>query len=308
MPLWLLLTLTAAAGQNLRSSVQKHLKGRLGTGSVTWVRFGFGWPFALCYLFGIAAASGFALPSPPPVFFAYATVAALAQVGAQALLIALFSLRNFAAGSAYARVEPVFAAMLAPALLGDVIGWGAAFGIGVSVAGVVLVSLSDDLSPRGVLAALRTRAAGMGLASALLFGLSAVLYRGAALSLDVADADGVIGGWSAMLRGAATNSYAIVLQTVLVGAWLTWREPAQWGRIAAAWRPSLLVGFVGATVSLGWFAAFALQQAAIVKAVAQVELILAILTSALVFRERVAGTEIVGACLIGAGVVALLAV
>lgn len=304
MPLWLALTLAAAAGQNLRSSVQKHLTGRLGTGAVTWVRFGFGWPFALAYLFGIAALSGLPIPAPPPVFFTYATVAALAQVGAQALLIALFSYRNFAAGSAYARVEPVFAAMLAPALLGETIGPGAAFGIGVSVAGVVLVSLSDDVSARGILAALRTRAAAMGLGSALLFGASAVLYRGAALSLDVAP----MPGWDAMLRGAATNSYAILLQTVLVGAWLSLREPGEWRAVAAAWRPALLVGFVGATVSLGWFAAFALQQAAIVKAVAQVELILAIATSALIFRERVRGSEVAGAALIGAGVVALLVV
>ena len=302
MPLWLLLTLGAAAGQNLRSSVQKHLKGRLGTGSVTWVRFGFGWPFALLYLTLILALTGLPLPVPPPSFYAFAVTGALAQIGAQALLIALFSLRNFAAGSAYARVEPVFAALIAPALLAETIGPGAAFGIGVSVVGVVLVSLADDVSPRGVLAALGTRAAAMGLGSAVLFGLSAVAFRGAALSMGP-----VATGGEAMLRGAVTNSFAILLQTVLVGAWLTAREPAEWRRIAGAWRPSLLVGFVGASVSLGWFAAFALQQAAIVKAVAQVELILAVLTSALVFRERVRGTEIVGAALIGAGVIALLA-
>ena len=302
MPLWLALTLAAAAGQNLRSSVQKHLKGRMGTGAVTWVRFGFGWPFALLYLTLIVSVTGREVPAPPAALFAWASAGALAQIGAQALLIALFSLRNFAAGSAYARVEPVFAALLAPALLAETIGPGVAFGIGVSVVGVVLVSLGDDASPCGIARALGTRAALMGLGSALLFGLSAVAYRGAALSLGPVadDAD-------AMLRGAMVNSFAIVLQTVLLGAWLSAREPTEWRRIAQAWRPSLLVGWVGATVSLGWFAAFALQQAAVVKAVAQIELVLAVLTSWLVFRERVRGVEVAGAALIGAGVILLLA-
>ena len=302
MPLWLALTLFAAFAQNLRSSVQKHLKGRMGTGAVTWVRFGFGWPFALLYLTVIVTATGQAIPQPPPSLVAWAVVGALTQIGAQALLIALFSLRNFAAGSAYARVEPVFAALLAPALLGDAIGAGVAFGIGVSVTGVVLISLGDDLSPLGIARALGTRAAVMGLGSALLFGLSAVSFRGAALSLGPVD-----GGADAMLRGAMVNSFAIVMQTVLVGAWLSLRTPGEWRNIRAAWRPSLLVGWAGATASLGWFSAFALQQAAVIKAVAQVELVFAILTSWLVFRERVRPVEVAGAALIGAGVVLLLA-
>ena len=301
MPLWLALTLLAAFGQNLRSSVQKHLKGRMGTGGVTWVRFGFGWPFALLYLTLIVLVTGQSVPVPPFALFGWAVVGALAQIGAQALLIALFSLRNFAAGSAYARVEPVFAALLAPALLAETIGPGVAFGIGVSVVGVVLVSLGDDLSPGGVFRALGTRAALMGLATALLFGLSAVSYRGAALTLGPVE-----GGADAMLRGAMVNSFAIIFQTVLLGLWLTARNPGEWACIRAAWRPSLLVGWAGATVSLGWFSAFALQQAAIIKAVAQVEIVFAILTSWLVFKERVAPSEVAGAALIAAGVVLLL--
>ena len=301
MPFWLVLTLLAAFGQNLRSSVQKHLKGRLSTSSVTFVRFGFGWPFALLYL-GLALAAGARVEAAPGAVFAlWVVLGSLTQIGAQALLIALFSLRNFAAGSAYARVEPVAAALVAPAMLGEWVSAAAWLGIAIGAVGVLFVSASDDLSPGAMLRALRTRAALMGLACATLFGVSANAYRAAALTMGAPE-----GALDAILRGAATNGTAIVLQSVLLAAWLTWREPEQWRRIAAAWRPSLLVGFVGATVSLGWFAAFSLQQAAIVKAVAQVALILAILTSALVFRERVRSTEIVGCALIGLGVLVLV--
>ena len=301
MPFWLVLTLLASFGQNVRSSVQKSLKGRLSTGSVTFVRFGFGWPFALAFLVAIGLAGGEAEHAPGLAFVAWSIAAALAQIGAQALLIALFSHRNFAAGSAYARVEAVQAALLAPAMLGEGVSALAWAGIGLGAVGVLTISATDDLRPMALVRVLGTRAALMGLGSATLFGFSANAYRAASLTLGAPEAP-----LDALHVGATTNGFAIVFQTVLLGAWLTWREPEQWRAIAAAWRPSLLVGFVGASVSLGWFAAFALQQAAIVKAVAQVELVFAIITSALVFQERVRVREIAGMALIGLGVAVLV--
>ena len=303
MPLWLALTLSAAFLQNVRSSVQKHLKGHVGTSGATLVRFLFGWPFALLYLALIAVGLGAEVPAPGAGFMMWVVVGALAQIGAQALLLMTFALRNFAAGSAYARTEPVAAALLAPAMLGESVAPGVWLGIAVSVAGVLLVSMAEDFRPLGLLRQLGSRAALLGLGSAFLFGLSATAYRGAALSLGTPET-----GLDGMVRGALVNSTAIVLQSVLMSVWVTWREPEQWAAILRAWRPSLLVGFVGATASLGWFAAFALQGAAVVKAVAQVEIVLAIATSAFVFRERVRASEVVGAGLIAAGVVLLLVV
>ena len=50
MPLWIPITIAAAFLQNLRSVVQKHLKGVMGTTGATFVRFGFGFPFALAFV------------------------------------------------------------------------------------------------------------------------------------------------------------------------------------------------------------------------------------------------------------------
>ena len=50
MELWIPITLFAAFCQNLRSAMQKHLKGELGTIGATFVRFGYGFPFALVYI------------------------------------------------------------------------------------------------------------------------------------------------------------------------------------------------------------------------------------------------------------------
>ena len=42
MELWIPITIAAAFLQNVRSTLQKYLKGRIGTTGATFVRFGYG--------------------------------------------------------------------------------------------------------------------------------------------------------------------------------------------------------------------------------------------------------------------------
>ena len=70
--------------------------------------------------------------------------------------------------------------------------------------------------------------------------------------------------------------------------------------------PLMVVGFVGATASFGWFIAMTLQQAAIVKAVAQVEMLFSFATSVLVFKEKMTAAEALGCVLVVLGVLTLL--
>ena len=48
--IWVPITIAAALAQNVRSSLQKHLKGALTTAGATYVRFLFAVPFVLIYL------------------------------------------------------------------------------------------------------------------------------------------------------------------------------------------------------------------------------------------------------------------
>ena len=50
MSLWIPITIAAAFLQNVRSALQKNLKGVMGTTGATFVRFGFGMPFALAFV------------------------------------------------------------------------------------------------------------------------------------------------------------------------------------------------------------------------------------------------------------------
>tara|TARA_B100000949_G_scaffold174378_2_gene154905 strand:+ start:834 stop:1739 length:906 start_codon:yes stop_codon:yes gene_type:complete len=299
MPTWILITVTAAFLQNIRSVLQKHLKSAMGTTGATFVRFGFGLPFALLFVLLLRFGAGYDWPSAlPPVFFLWIGMAAIAQILAQALLIQLFSHRNFAVGTAYSRTEPAQAALFGVIFLSDGVGATTLAAIAISLVGVMLISVARTaVSPRSLITSLFTRTAGIGLASGMFFGIAAVGYRGASLSL---------GGPNFMMQAAVTLLAAITLQTLVMSLWMAWKNPAEIGRIRAAWKISAIVGLVGATASFGWFMAMTLQTAAVVKALAQIELIFTFASTVLFFREHVNRLEFIGCVLIVAGILVLL--
>src|SRR5262249_8167905 len=86
--LWAIFTVAAAAGQVLRNAQQKELTAALGTVGATHVRFLFGLPFGLLFLLLVLAGTGLPLPHLNGTMLAWSVVAALAQIGATALLLA----------------------------------------------------------------------------------------------------------------------------------------------------------------------------------------------------------------------------
>ncbi|MDZ5698952.1 DMT family transporter [Chelativorans sp. M5D2P16] len=298
MELWIPITIAAAFLQNLRSVAQKHLKGVMGTTGATFVRFGFGLPFAVLFVLALHVFANFAFAQPNGRFLVWVLVGGTTQIAANFLLIHLFSFRNFAVGTAYSRTEPVQAAVFGLIFLGELAGPGALAAIAITVVGVMLISVAHTtMSWRNLFASLVSRNALIGLASGTLFGIAAVSYRAASLSL---------GGPNFLMQAATTLMFTIGFQTVLMASWMLWRDRDELVRIGRAWKPSLFAGFVGATASLGWFTAMTLQQAAVVKALAQVEMIFTFASSVYFFGERINRTEVAGCVLIVAGIMALM--
>ena len=304
METWIIITIVAAFLQNVRSAMQKHLKGRMGTTGATFVRFGFGMPFALAYMAILAFVLARPLPVPNGTFFLWAVVGGVAQIAATFLLVYLFSFRNFAVGTAYSRTEPAQAALFGLVFLGERASAGTLVAIAVSVVGVMVISVARSVvSIRSLFTSVLTRTAGIGLMSGTFFGISAVAYRSASLALAPS-----LPAPDYAVQASYTLVFVIVLQTVLMLGWILARERDELPRIAAAWRPALLVGFVGATASFGWFMAMTLQQAAVVKALAQVEMLFTFASSVLFFKERINRIETAGCVLIVAGILVLLLV
>jgi drug/metabolite transporter (DMT)-like permease len=297
---WIPITVAAAFLQNLRSTAQKHLKSVMGTTGATFVRFGFGFPFALLFVFALNSLGGYPLPAPNAEFIAWVVVGGVMQILATFLLVHLFSFRNFAVGTAYSRTEPAQAAVFGMLFLGERAAGSVLAAIATSVFGVMLISVARmPVSWRSLLTSLGSRNAVVGLSSGTAFGVAAVAYRGASISL---------GGPNFIMQAAVTLAFVIVFQTAIMAGWMLLRERQELARIARAWKPSLFVGLVGACASFGWFMAMTLQQAAVVKALAQVEMIFTLASTAYFFRESINRLELVGCALIVGGILVLLLV
>lgn len=298
METWVAITVSAAFLQNVRSSLQKYLKDQIGTTGATFVRFGYGLPFAFVFFAVLHLICGYSLPTLNLVFGGWIVLAALSQILAQALLINLFSHRNFTVGTAYSRTEPAQAALFGLIFLGETISWPILAAIGVSVGGVMLISVArSSFTPASLLTSLLTRSVVIGLCSGAFFGIAAVSYRGASLSL---------GGPNFLMQGCVTLCAAISFQTVIMLIYMLIGSTNEFFRVCRAWKPALAVGFVGATASFGWFAAMTLEKAAIIKAVAQIEIIFTFISSLFFFREKINWLEIIGCVSIVGGILLLL--
>ncbi|MET4701964.1 drug/metabolite transporter (DMT)-like permease [Constrictibacter sp. MBR-5] len=298
MELWIPITVFAAFCQNLRSALQKHLKGRLSTSGATFSRFVYAVPFAWLYLAGVAQVSGDPLPDLHWTFAGYAAVGGLAQIAATALLVYLFSFRNFTVGTTYSKTETVQTALIGALVIGDAVSTQALAAILISLAGVIALSVArTELTARRLLTSWLDKPALIGLASGAFFGVSAVSYRAASLSLD---------SGNFAIRAAFTLAFVLILQTVVMAVYMRIREPGQLTAVARSWRVSIWVGVSGMAASAGWFTAMTIENAAHVRALGQIELVFTFIASVMVFRERTNPTEIVGILLVIGGILVLL--
>ena len=101
-----------------------------------------------------------------------------------------------------------------------------------------------------------------------------------------------------MTRAGFTLVVSLAMQTAMMGAWFLLFDRDQLRQVLREWRRALPVGLAGMLGSVGWFSAFALQSAAYVRAVGQIELVFAFLASILFFKETVTKAEMIGIALI----------
>jgi drug/metabolite transporter (DMT)-like permease len=289
--LWALFTVIAAFSQTVRNAAQRQLTATLGTVGATHVRFLFGFPFALLFLLGVLLGGGAGLPRPPAAYWPWVLDGALAQVAATALMLAAMRDRSFVVTIAYIKTEPVQVALFGLLLLGDAVTPWLALAILVATVGVVVMSVKPGAGAGGLRPTLS------GLAAGALFGLSAVGFRGAILSLGLP---------SYLMAATFTLVIGLALQSVLLSAYLWLREPDVLAGIMRAWRPSLFAGFVGALASQFWFLAFALATAASVRTLALVEVIFAQAISRFAFKQATSAREALGIALIVIGCVLLI--
>jgi drug/metabolite transporter (DMT)-like permease len=179
------------------------------------------------------------------------------------------------------------------AFLGDRVSPGVAVAIAIATAGVLLVSWPRSSGGE----AFTWQPALLGIGSGALFAIAAIGFRGGIRALDSP---------SFVMGATVTLALGLLIQTVLLSAYLWLFDRKTLAAILRLWRPSLLAGFTGAFASQMWFLAFALETAAKVRTLALVEILFAQVLSRNLFRQALASREAAGIGLIVGGVVLLL--
>ena len=294
---WIAFTLIAAFMQAIRTAGQKHLAGQLNALVSSWARYGFGLPVALLYLTLVwhhyqpdrIGLSG--------LFWWYVVIASFAQLIATVLLVKVLSLRNFAAATTYAKTEALLAAIVALILFHTALPWLAWLAIAIGFTGVLLVSLqkqsqnAESNKPNRQIGSIF-----MGLTLGLCFAFTSVFVRQASLQLQTPE----------IFSAALILALSLAIQGLLCSILVQLQGTQNWRSIRQHLTLGWFIGITGALGSIGWFTAFALKNAAVVKTLGQVEFIFTIVLTYVLFRERIQRYEWLGMALVIGSIILLI--
>ena len=296
LDLWVIITILAAFSQNLRSAFQKKLQNDLSDIGATNVRFLFGLPFAIIYFLFLHNSYEVTLTSIPNKFILFTIIGGVSQIIATFLLLKIFNYKNFAIGTTYSKTEPIQALFFSILILGETISYMGMIGIIIGIFGVIFISyksdkLSYDNKPDS------KNSIYLGLLSGALFGIAAVMFRGASLSLNLDNL---------LYSSGLTLLVALFIQTTLLGIYLIITDKNQILLSFDNLKDCTIVGFFGALASMCWFYAMSIQNVAYVRALGQIELVFTILMTLIYFKEKISFREIIGICFILIGITVMI--
>jgi len=293
MSSWIAFSIFAAFMQSVRTAGQKQLTSSLTPMSVTLVRYLFGLPFVIAYLlilFGKQSGHEIVVALSNHRFVTFAVLAGIAQIVATVLLVKVFSFRNFAVGTSFAKTEALQTAVFGLVLFGTALsGWGW-LAVLIGFIGILIVSVPKSREPwefKNVV---------LGTLSGTAFSFTAIWLREASLSLNI----------DTLRSAGMTLFFMVSVQTIMCFVYSAVREANQLSLIRARTGLAFFVGLTSALGSIGWFSAMTLENPALVKSVGQVEFIFTLVITTLFFKEKISVREYVGMTLIVISVIILL--
>ncbi|WP_298444871.1 DMT family transporter [uncultured Ferrimonas sp.] len=288
--MWILFTLLAAFAQSWRNALQSRLSTEVKASGVTLARFLYAGPIAAVYLSGLYLWRPTDLLSPSWPLVQYVIGAALMQIVATALMVRLFQMRNFAVGAGLAKSEALMAAVLGTLFFGTSLSWLGWLGV---LLGAIAVML---LSSKGGLKQLSLSTIVTGLLCGTAFALTSLWVRQASLTINLPFPH----------RAAWVLLLVIGLQTLLLLAYLRWRDHAT---LQALWqRPklTLAVSVTSCVGSIGWFSAMALEAVPLVKTLGQIEVFFTLMIAALWLKQRPKINDVLGLGLIAVAAILVM--
>lgn len=300
--MWILLALTAGTFQTARNGFARTLAGRVHPALNSWARFAFNLPLSTALVLLLVGLYG--LPRASALYFLWCLGTGLSQLLANIALVAAFARATFAQSIVLHKLEVAFTAVIGVCLFGETpspLGW---WGVLVCTAGVLLMNLGRTSGPAGWRRAFHLDAgAVLSLLCALGLVFASFLLKEA--TAELARLNPRVG--EARFEVAAHTLFHVTwMEVLLLSALLQLVWPQQLVLVRLFWRRMALIGGAGFCGSVCWFWAYSIALVAYVKAVGQIEAVLALLLGLVLWHERQVIRQLPGVAVVLAGIVLVL--
>ena len=281
---WIVTSILGAFFQNARSSIQKKLNTEMSLMASTYVRFAFSLPilFVVFFIY-FGNFNYFIISVQNSNFITYVILASVLQISFTLLFLYLLKFTNFLVGTALSKTEVIQIAFFEFIILKDYLNFYALLGIMISTIGVIIFSTKDL---KNIINSFFSKSTVVGLLCGTLLALSVVFYRGSMEFIDFTNKN--------FDRALLTLFAATIIQTSLITFYLLIFEITEFNKIKSNIKLSSLAGLFGFSATISWFYSFSLVQAALVRAVGQIELLFSYISSRFMFKEKIRYIEIFG--------------
>ena len=281
---WIVTSILGAFFQNARSSIQKRLNTEMSLMASTYVRFAFSLPILLTvFLLYFGNFDYFLKAIQNSNFVFYVILASVLQISFTLLFLYLLKFTNFLVGTALSKTEVIQIAFFEFIILRDYLNFYALLGIMISTIGVIIFSTKDL---KNIINSFFSKSTVVGLFCGTLLALSVVFYRGSMEFIDFSNRN--------FDKALLTLFAATIIQTSLITLYLVFFEISEFKKLKSNIKLSALAGLFGFSATISWFYSFSLVQAALVRAVGQIELLFSYISSRFMFKEKIKFIEIVG--------------
>ena len=295
--LWILYTIAATILQTFRNLEQKGLNKTLDSFTVSWSRFILPLPFAI-----ITVACTSTLVSK--WFIVYCFITAFFQIAGNICLLQTFKSRNFSIGIAFYKTEVLQAAIVGLLFFNAKIPASSFMAIIVATIGAIFMSgLVFNDGFKKFTQSFGNKSTLYGLLSGFCFSISAFNLKFASETLSNIEQSYIkIAIIVIMWVICFQNLFFIIIKFCQNRLAKDLKSLVSLEHKSTFFKTSAL-SFLG---SVAWFAAYGLGQVIYVKAVGQIELIMAIAVSYFVLKERLKISEIIGIALTSGGILWLI--
>lgn len=294
---WIFYTIAAATLQTFRNLEQKALSKKLDSLTVSWSRFILPLPLAIAVFFYTAQ-------SINHQFIYYCLITAVTQVGGNICLLQTFKSKNFSIGIAFYKTEVLQTLILGLLFFSASISPSGIAAILVTTAGVVLMSgLVFNGGIKEFLRSLKNKAAFYGLLCGLCFSISSFNLKFAAEELFARGYTGIQAPLIVLMWVICFQNILFISIKLYQNRLIQDLKSLSSSENKFAFLRTSILSFAG---SICWFTAFAFGSVIYIKAIGQLELVLALIASHFILKEALNRIEFAGITLTAAGILWLI--